>query len=185
MHQVGAQRIELCSPRLKAGCFAKKLYPHGQWGMRFKRIRVSISLRLFSVSGRPEYRTQRGSVISRTWAKQPSTTDYGLSFRTIVRALGHQPCAARSLDVKGRAPRGRAAHLSGNGAPHSKPGVLPTAPLPDRVSFVLTERSASNPAYRPIGPNRSISNSPNWRDDQTSLALMSAARMGIEPISPP
>ena len=33
--------------RLKAGCFAKKLHPHGKWGMRFNRIRVSISSLLF------------------------------------------------------------------------------------------------------------------------------------------
>ena len=39
--------------RLKAGCFAKKLYPHGQWGMRFKRIRVRISLLLFFIQWSP------------------------------------------------------------------------------------------------------------------------------------
>ena len=35
-----------------------------------------------------------------------------------------------------RAPRGRTAHFSGNGAPGPKPGVLPTAPLPDVVVFL-------------------------------------------------
>ena len=56
--------------------------------MRFKRIRVSIALLLVLFSGRPEDRTQRGSVISRTWATSP-----------------RRPFLSR-------APRGRTAHYS-------------------------------------------------------------------------
>ncbi len=87
--------------RLKAGCFAKKLYPHGQWGMRFKRIRVSISSLLFQsvVALRIELSAARLSA------------EHGLPALDDRRFLS-------------RAHRGRTDYLSASGAPTPKAGVL-------------------------------------------------------------
>ena len=115
--------------------------------MRWSGVCVSIGFAsafrcsCFSVSGRPEDRTQRGSVISRTWATSP-----------------RRPFFVESgTSGSNRKP------------PGPKPGVLPTAPLPDVVLFIQSERSRP---IRPVGrsvPEPTISSSPNWRDNQTSL----------------
>ena len=60
--------------------------------------------------------------------------------------------------------------------PGPKPGVLPTAPLPDVVLFVQSERSDLN-RRSPVPRTGAIT--------RLRYVLMSAARMGIEPISPP
>ena len=83
-----------------------------------------------SVSGRPEDRTQRGSVISRTWATSP-----------------RRPLLSR-------APRGRTENLL---VPNQACSQLHLCPM---LSFH---------SVRTVGFEPTISSSPNWRDNQTSL----------------
>ena len=60
--------------------------------------------------------------------------------------------------------------------PGPKPDVLPTAPLPDIVLFIQSERSDLN-RRSPVPRTGAIT--------KLRYILMSAARMGVEPISPP
>ncbi len=87
----------------------------------------------FSISGRPEDRTQRGSVISRTWATSP-----------------------RRPSSLSRAPRGRTRAptrsvgrlLVPNQACSGTDRRLVAAPLPDVVFFIQSERSDLNRGHR-------------------------------------
>ena len=60
--------------------------------------------------------------------------------------------------------------------PGPKPGVLPTAPLPDVVVFIQSERSDLN-RRSPVPRTGAIT--------RLRYVLIAVARMGIEPISPP
>ncbi len=115
----------------------------------------------FSISGRPEDRTQRGSVISRTWATSP-----------------------RRPSSLSRAPRGRTRAptrsvgrlLVPNQACSGTDRRLVAAPLPDVVFFIQSERSDLN-RRSPVPRTGAIT--------RLRYVLMPATRMGVEPISPP
>ena len=115
--------------------------------MRFKRIRVSISLLLVRsvVALRIELSAARLSAEH----GQPALDD--LLVKSGTSGSNRKP-------------------------PGPKPGVLPSAPLPDVVLFMQSERSDLN-RRSPVSRTGAIT--------KLRYVLMSAARMGIEPISPP
>jgi len=81
----------------------------------------------FTFSGSPGNRTQRDSVISRVWATSPRL-----------------PFSSRLLRSRTRAP------TAGWSPPGPKPGVLPSAPVPD-CSVTHSVRTAGFEPRAPIG----------------------------------
>ncbi len=119
--------------------------------MRFKRCtassfvsclpQVSVSSLMSRSSGSPGNRTQRDSVISRVWATSPRLPFF----------------------KSGTSGSNRRAD-----PPGPKPGVLPSAPVPD--CFVLFQSERQRP-IRPVGrsvPEPAISWPPTTRDNQAS-----------------
>ena len=106
-----------------------------------------------SFSGRPEDRTQRGSVISRTWAPALDDRMWIVVANDIPR-FRSSTLRGQVARCKSRAPRGRTENLL---VPNQVCSHLHLCPM------------SLFHSVRTVGFETTISSSPNWRDNQASL----------------